>query len=178
MIFPYKLCDGFDKECELHYNRIIKRLKFGRALAISIRRCYNIIVKKYGKSIYLRALVERLALVPIVAVAAAVAVVLCGCAQKDIAFSSSEIVLTVGETRDLSPYVVFTPLTVKDRSFTLSSDSDCVKIRGTEITAVSGGTADVIAATGDKTATLRVVCEYRSATWLKIAADARAKSSR
>ena len=172
MIFPYKLCDGFDKVGELHYNRIIKRLKFGRALAISIRRCYNIIVKKYGKSIYLRALVERLALVTIVAVAAAVAVVLCGCAQKDIAFSSSEIVLTVGETRDLSPYVVFTPLTVKDRSFTLSCDSDCVKIRGTEITAVSGGTADVIAATGDKTATLRVVCEYRNATWLKIAADA------
>lgn len=119
----------------------------------------------------MRTLVERLAVALAAVTVICVATVLCGCAKTDIAFSSEEIVLTVGETRDLSPYAVFTPLTVKDRDFTLSSDSDCVEVRGTKITAVSGGTATVTASLGGKSAELRVVCEYRDATWLKITSD-------
>lgn len=78
-----------------------------------------------------------------------------------ISFSIENLDMKVGDSRDLSLYVIFTPSTAKNKALTLEASSDCLKIDGTTVTAVKSGNAEVVAKLDGSNATLLVNVEYR-----------------
>lgn len=93
-----------------------------------------------------------------------------GCSRDDVRVGlvRGGLELTVGETRDIMPYVTFDPPTSDNRTVKLSSDSDCVRVDGTKIIAVSAGSANVIVSNVDSAATLLVRVAQKTATSLFI----------
>ncbi len=91
-----------------------------------------------------------------------VAMLFVGCGSDvDIALLRSDITLTVGERRDILPYVVFSAVT--EHVIELSSDSDCIEVDGTYITAVKTGTAKVNVSAYGKTVVMNITVLYRGA---------------
>lgn len=83
-----------------------------------------------------------------------------GCSDASVIGSTrSELSLSVGETRDILPYIVFAP-SASERTVELASDSDCVEIDGTIIKAVSTGTALITACYRGSSVELAVTVKY------------------
>ena len=60
-----------------------------------------------------------------------------GCSDAvKIKLSVETIELCVGESRDIAPYVVFSPSTAPDRKLKVETDGDCVSVRGTVVSAL------------------------------------------
>lgn len=89
------------------------------------------------------------------------ALALSACAQSvSVRFTVQELSLYVGESRDLFGYAVFAPLSAADKTFTLSSDDDCITIDGTVVTAVSRGNAVVTATASGGSCSVAVSVDY------------------
>lgn len=72
----------------------------------------------------------------------------CGEPATDVFFTRDEIVLYVGDSRDLAPYMTFEPkIDEHNKTVAISADGDCIVTDGTTVTAVKAGTAVVRAAT-------------------------------
>lgn len=96
---------------------------------------------------------------------------LVGCASApEVVLTAESITLTVGEARDILPYVRFVPDTAADRTVTLSSDGDCIEIDGTTVIAVSRGKAEVAVSAAGGYGVMTVAVEYRAATGLVLTA--------
>ncbi|MCM1368627.1 MAG: hypothetical protein NC184_07450 [Roseburia sp.] len=97
----------------------------------------------------------------------------CACSKRvDISFSTESLRILVGDSRDLFPYVVFSPATADDKEITLSADGDCLEIDGTSVTAVRSGDVTVTAKShGGGEASIRITAEYRTANGISISAD-------
>lgn len=91
-----------------------------------------------------------------------VATLLFGCGS-DVGFTllRSDITLSVGESRNILPYVAFSA--AGDNAIELSTNSDCVEIAGNVVTAIKTGTAEVIVSAHGKTAVMNITVSYRSA---------------
>lgn len=94
----------------------------------------------------------------------------CAPSVSAIQFSRESLSLTVGETRDMTSYVLFTPSTIDDKSFSLaSSDESVLSVSDKAVTAVKGGSATLTATSSNgKTATLAVECLYKPLSSIKI----------
>ncbi|MDE5593927.1 MAG: hypothetical protein K2I75_08355, partial [Clostridiales bacterium] len=92
--------------------------------------------------------------------------------KKDVnvVLSRNELNLTVGERRNVMPYVSFSPA-ASGVAVTLSTESDCVSIDGTTVIAVKSGTADVTIAAYGKTATIKINVSYRGVTDFTVTAE-------
>lgn len=107
---------------------------------------------------------KRTAAVLLAAVLAFVAVFLVfGCAANiDISFSVETLRLSVGDRRDLFPYIEFSPSTAADKSITLSASNECVTVDGTSVIAADAGTVTVTATSSSgATASVDISVAYR-----------------
>ncbi len=96
----------------------------------------------------------------------AVAFLLClfaiGCASDpELSLVRSDITLSVGDSRDILPYVIIRPLNA-ERSVSAVSDSDCLSVSGTTVTAVKQGTARVTVSANGRSAVLTVTIAERA----------------
>lgn len=88
-----------------------------------------------------------------------------GCSDAvKIKLSVETIELCVGESRDIAPYVVFSPSTAPDRKLKVETDGDCVSVRGTVVSALSAGEADIKISSAGNSVTVKVTVGYRDAT--------------
>lgn len=86
---------------------------------------------------------------------------LSACAQSvSVRFTVQTLDLYVGESRDLFGYAVFAPFSADDKTFTLSSDDDCITIDGTVVTAVKQGNAVVTATASGGSSSVAVSVKY------------------
>lgn len=96
----------------------------------------------------------------LVAAVMLVATLLCGCSESaDFKLLRNDISLTIGESRNIAPYVGFSASS--EKTVSLSTDSDCVEINGTSVTAVKPGTAAVNITAQGKTVAINVTVLYR-----------------
>lgn len=125
-------------------------------------------MKEFAKKLIRHVLIAACAMLGIIA-----AFALSGCSSKPVgvSFTLEEINIYVGETRDIYPYVQFTPALSKDRSFTLSADGDCITIDGTNIVGASTGNSTLTATAAANSATLKVKIAYRPANRVDIEAE-------
>lgn len=131
---------------------------------------YNIYVDIFGKTLIFK---RRGRLYVMIAFAVVLCALLLGCsASGKFSLSTTEISLYIGDTRDIKYYVVFTPATAENKNITLSTQSDCVEIDGTKITAVNKGTAEITVKSDSAEATLTVNILYRSANNLTVSSSA------
>lgn len=72
------------------------------------------------------------------------------------------ITLCVGESRDILPYIEFKPSAATDRRVRLRTESDCVAVSGTTVTALSQGDAVVAVITDNGRAEITVTVAYAS----------------
>lgn len=110
------------------------------------------------KSIKVRILFRRvIAVVASAAVFAFLCVLFSGCsADVDVRLLRSEIELAVGESRDIMPYIRFTPATAQNIPVAFIADSDCVEIKNTVVTAKKQGAAVIAVETYGKTESFTV----------------------
>lgn len=106
----------------------------------------------------------------VVAVLACLAFIGCG-TEYSIGLSRDEITIYVGESRNVAPYLVFTPKFTDDKAVELTSDGDCVQTDGYNITGVAVGTATVTVSYRGSTASLRVNVKYREPNDIEIDAS-------
>lgn len=86
-----------------------------------------------------------------------------GCSDDvKMSLTVERINLTVGESRDISRYVVYSPFTTENVGVTLFSKSENIEIDGTRVTALAEGSADVTVKTkyGSAQLTVSVVGAY------------------
>lgn len=91
-----------------------------------------------------------------------------GCSSEvTVTFSTEEINLCVGESRDVLPYIIFEPA-VGGGKVELSADGDCVNVVGTRVYALKSGEAVV---TANGTAKLKINIAYRESNAIELAVD-------
>lgn len=129
---------------------------FSLFLAFRCQICYNIsveTVQNFRRNIFCIMLAVAVTLV---------ATLLIGCSDNvDMTLLRSDISLLVGESRDILPYVEFSA--VGDNAIELNTDSDCLEIDGTVVTATKTGTAEVNVSSRGKTVVMNITVSYRSA---------------
>ena len=97
----------------------------------------------------------------IVASVMLMATLLFGCSENaDFKLLRNDISLTIGESRNLLPYVGFSA--VSEKTIKLSTDSDCVEISGASVTAVKPGTAAVNVTAQGKSVAMNITVLYRN----------------
>ena len=89
----------------------------------------------------------------------------------DISFTVDSVTLFVGDSRDIFPYIKFTPAVTDDKRISVSIDGDCVESDGTTLRAVKPGSATVTAYSSGGEATLNIDCKYRPAGRMSVYAD-------
>ncbi|MDE6293799.1 MAG: hypothetical protein K2L88_04165, partial [Clostridiales bacterium] len=106
--------------------------------------------------------ITRVIYIMLAMAATLVATLLFGCGS-DVGFTllRSDITLSVGESRNILPYVAFSA--AGDNAIELSTNSDCVEIDGNVVTAIKTGTAEVNVSAHGKTAVMNITVSYRSA---------------
>lgn len=103
-------------------------------------------------------------------IAAVLAATLFACAAPiSISFYASELVMYVGETRDIAYYAQLTPS--YGAVVELEIDGECVEAYGTRVTAVAAGEATVTARTATDSATIKIKAEYRAANGVYLTTD-------
>lgn len=106
------------------------------------------------------------------AVVAAAAGLLIGCSYTpNIRLAADEITVTVGESRDISRYVVFDAKAPTDKTLTLSSSDENIKIVGTTVRAEECGVAKVTVKWNGGSAELTVNVVERKPNALNITAE-------
>lgn len=92
--------------------------------------------------------------------------------SAQISFSTDGIVLYVGETRDIFPYVVLSASDDRNSVFFEADSQSCITLSGSSVSAVAAGRAVVTAfVRGKPSATLDVTVKYRNADSLTITHD-------
>ena len=103
---------------------------------------------------------------------------LLGCSENvTLSFTVEKLTLFIGDSRDIFPYISFTPAVAVDKSVTVSSDGDCVKVDGTTVFAVKEGSARVTASNGVGSAYIDVTCVYRPAGRITVSVDKKVQSA-
>ena len=104
-----------------------------------------------------------------IAVIALSAALFIGCSSDyAVSFGTDRITLFVGESRVLTPYLLFSPPSAGEKQVTFSLSGDCVELNGSTVTAVKIGEAEITAKAGDSAAKLTVEVKEQKATYLDI----------
>ncbi|MCH5351146.1 MAG: hypothetical protein J1F39_04170, partial [Clostridiales bacterium] len=119
------------------------------------------------------------ALMPLIIVALFFApAFLFGCAgNASLSFTVEKLNLFIGDSRDIFPYISFTPAVTVDKSVKITADGDCVEVDGTTLRAVKEGSARVTASNGDSSSYIEVTCSYRPAGRVTVSADKAVQSA-